>query len=82
MSYIRYDLHLATRVKSTVFCASHRGGDTFKTNYAQPHNTAPDNNASHSGGAGVSTPAFSPLYQQIKGLILQSLEAGEWRPEN
>ena len=45
-----------------------------------PHNTAPDNNASHSGGAGVSTPAFSPLYQQIKGLILQSLEAGEWRP--
>ena len=25
-------------------------------------------------------PAFSPLYQQIKGLILQSLEALEWRP--
>ncbi len=25
-------------------------------------------------------PAFSPLYQQIKGLILQGLEAGEWRP--
>lgn len=27
-----------------------------------------------------ATPAFSPLYQQIKGLILQSLEAGEWKP--
>ena len=27
-----------------------------------------------------STPAFSPLYQQIKGLILQSLLAGEWKP--
>src|SRR3954462_1053408 len=26
------------------------------------------------------TPAFSPLYQQIKGLILQSFEAGEWKP--
>ena len=26
------------------------------------------------------TPAFSPLYQQIKGLILQSLQMGEWRP--
>jgi GntR family transcriptional regulator len=26
------------------------------------------------------TPAFSPLYQQIKGLILQSLQAGEWKP--
>jgi len=28
----------------------------------------------------AATPAFSPLYQQIKGLILQSLEAGEWKP--
>ncbi len=27
-----------------------------------------------------STPAFSPLYQQIKVLILQSLQAGEWKP--
>jgi GntR family transcriptional regulator len=33
----------------------------------------------HALGA-ASTPAFSPLYQQIKGLILKSLEAGEWRP--
>jgi len=28
----------------------------------------------------VSTPAFSPLYQQIKTLILQSLQSGEWKP--
>src|SRR3569832_1450649 len=27
-----------------------------------------------------ATPAFSPLYQQIKGLILGSLQAGEWKP--
>src|SRR5690349_16395001 len=27
-----------------------------------------------------ATPAFSPLYQQIKRLILQSLQAGEWKP--
>lgn len=26
------------------------------------------------------SPTFSPLYQQIKGLITQSLEAGEWKP--
>jgi GntR family transcriptional regulator len=26
------------------------------------------------------TPAFSPLYQQIKMLILKSLQAGEWKP--
>jgi GntR family transcriptional regulator len=25
-------------------------------------------------------PTFSPLYQQIKQLIMQSLESGEWRP--
>lgn len=27
-----------------------------------------------------ATPAFSPLYRQIKGLILQSLQSGEWKP--
>lgn len=32
-----------------------------------------------SAGSGVA-PAFSPLYQQIKVLILQSLQAGEWKP--
>ena len=26
------------------------------------------------------SPAFSPLYQQIKALITRSLQAGEWRP--
>ncbi len=26
------------------------------------------------------TPSFSPLYRQIKGLILQSLQSGEWKP--
>ena len=28
----------------------------------------------------TGTPSFSPLYQQIKALILQSLQAGEWKP--
>ena len=32
------------------------------------------------GGVGALTPAFSPLYQQIKALILQSLQQGEWKP--
>jgi len=31
-------------------------------------------------GADGDAPAFSPLYQQIKGLITRSLQAGEWRP--
>ncbi|MCV0437210.1 MAG: GntR family transcriptional regulator [Hydrogenophaga sp.] len=28
----------------------------------------------------ATAPAFSPLYQQIKTLILRSLQAGEWKP--
>jgi len=33
------------------------------------------------GPAGGSAgPSFSPLYQQIKSLIVRSLQAGEWRP--
>ncbi len=33
------------------------------------------------GDAGaLAVPAFSPLYQQIKTLILRSLQAGEWKP--
>src|SRR6201996_4476966 len=28
----------------------------------------------------ATSPTFSPLYQQIKGLITQSLESGEWKP--
>ena len=39
-----------------------------------PANTEPGT------AAALATPAFSPLYQQIKGLILQSLQAGEWKP--
>jgi GntR family transcriptional regulator len=32
--------------------------------------------------ANEATPAFSPLYQQIKALILQSLQSGEWKPSS
>lgn len=31
-------------------------------------------------GSSEPTPSFSPLYQQIKGLLLRSLQGGEWRP--
>jgi GntR family transcriptional regulator len=48
-------------------------------------NPDPDPHAAQPGDAGTGlamavTPAFSPLYQQIKSLILQSLQAGEWKP--
>jgi GntR family transcriptional regulator len=48
---------------------------------ATPPSSAGDGPAGASAEAGaLATPAFSPLYQQIKGLILQSLQAGEWKP--
>jgi GntR family transcriptional regulator len=45
--------------------------------------SAPNNASSTTGTAPVATgagPTFSPLYQQIKALIIQSLQAGEWKP--
>ncbi len=48
------------------------------TTLTSPADTAA---AAHEPGAGAgNTPAFSPLYQQIKVLILQSLQSGEWKP--
>lgn len=37
-------------------------------------------NGDAQGSTDFSAPAFSPLYQQIKGLILKSLQGGEWKP--
>src|SRR5688572_20506666 len=41
---------------------------------------ASTDNATAGDPAAQATPAFSPLYQQIKSLILQGLQAGEWKP--
>jgi GntR family transcriptional regulator len=32
------------------------------------------------GAPASGTPSFSPLYQQIKSLLVQGLQAGEWQP--
>jgi len=37
-------------------------------------------NRSSLSRAAAPSPTFSPLYRQIKDLILKSLEAGEWQP--
>ena len=34
----------------------------------------------HTPAATAASPTFSPLYQQIKALITQSLQSGEWKP--
>ena len=48
---------------------------------ALPH-TASANAAAEAlaPAAGGGTPSFSPLYQQIKSLLVQGLQAGEWLP--
>ena len=49
-----------------------------------PSGSAPGGAAAASGVASGQSaslaPSFSPLYQQIKTLILRSLQGGEWRP--
>jgi GntR family transcriptional regulator len=47
---------------------------------AQTPLTPTDTSVATADAAGAGTPAFSPLYQQIKVLILQSLQGGEWKP--
>jgi len=42
-----------------------------------PSSIPPDDTGADTAQA---APAFSPLYQQIKALLLQSLQAGEWKP--
>ena len=41
---------------------------------------AASGSAASASGPGVASPTFSPLYQQIKSLIMQSLQSGEWKP--
>lgn len=50
------------------------------TPFASSENAAPDRPEKDGAGGDSTTPAFSPLYQQIKTLILKSLQSGEWKP--
>jgi GntR family transcriptional regulator len=44
------------------------------------NNGTPAGGASGAGAGGGHSPTFSPLYQQIKALLTQSLQSGEWKP--
>ena len=45
-----------------------------------PDGFSPVTPLSTAAGGGTATPSFSPLYQQIKALLVQGLQAGEWQP--
>jgi GntR family transcriptional regulator len=61
-----------------------------KSHSMNPASSNPNSNGTPSAGAGSAatgtaqapapSPTFSPLYQQIKALITQSLQSGEWKP--
>jgi GntR family transcriptional regulator len=71
MSYIRYDsrsFKLDSSPDSTLTAMAHTPSSSADTGMAAADAQSP------------ATPAFSPLYQQIKALILQSLQTGEWKP--
>jgi GntR family transcriptional regulator len=61
--------------------AGRRESFVLKSRVMNPASTSSNHNPADiaaAGGASTS-PTFSPLYQQIKKLIMQSLQAGEWR---
>jgi GntR family transcriptional regulator len=43
-------------------------------------NTSASTPASTPANNAAASPTFSPLYQQIKALLMQSLQSGEWKP--
>ena len=71
MSYIRY--HFA-RIKPLF------QPEKPPAAMASPPHTQADSAVAVAEPVAPATPAFSPLYQQIKELILQSLQGGEWKP--
>lgn len=44
------------------------------------HSLLTENTPPTATASAVVSASFSPLYQQIKNLVLQSLQAGEWKP--
>jgi len=47
---------------------------------SRPMPASPTPEEAAAASAPAVGPAFSPLYQQIKALLVQSLQGGEWRP--
>jgi GntR family transcriptional regulator len=76
MSYIRHIYYTANAGRRGALCVEMRAMSANPVSNA--NSPAPESGASASAPA--ASPTFSPLYQQIKGLITQSLETGEWKP--
>lgn len=53
---------------------------SFVIKFAIMNASLPNPNDIDAPGADTGAPTFSPLYQQIKTLIMQRLQSGEWKP--
>ena len=80
MSYIRYDLDLGVSALRMLIKFASGGFELSNKKHMSSSQSSSSDGTAGANAAAALTPAFSPLYQQIKGLILQSLQAGEWRP--
>ncbi len=82
MSYIRYDCCALASVSGVLFLYRQSLALKLRTMSSTPPPVSLASTASvaPSNAPGLPAPAFSPLYQQIKSLILQGLETGEWKP--
>ena len=76
MSYIRHIIRQFFLDGNGHFVVKSWAMSTILPPAAKDHPPASGTAASGSGAA----PTFSPLYQQIKSLITQSLQSGEWKP--
>lgn len=73
LSYIRYRKFISCWTARTVYVEI-----PFMNSLPFPVLSDASDSIATESGMGTS-PLFSPLYQQIKKLIVQSLQAGEWR---
>jgi GntR family transcriptional regulator len=74
MSYIRHRIHREKSGRTAGLCVEMRGMNS------NPASTTTPNGSASAEPAGAVSPTFSPLYRQIKALITQGLETGEWKP--
>lgn len=76
MSYIRYDARLCVALTCSLYDLWQIG--IFCNHF--PVFTHPMSASESQAAEVLASPTFSPLYQQIKAMLVKQLQAGEWRP--
>lgn len=84
VSYVLYKTDVLREMsgRKSRLCVEMRAMTSNQANAANPNAPGPATAGGETAPASspVPSPTFSPLYQQIKALITQGLESGEWKP--